>query len=81
MEQLSYTSTHPLGHTGPVTGSLQLFTFLLYMLYILIFCTVITLKETVTVNKGSITYYLIVSSLDGFCIDMADGGLRKDRNM
>ena len=22
MEELSYTSTHPLGHTGPVTGSL-----------------------------------------------------------
>ena len=22
MEGLSYTSTHPLGHTGPVTGSL-----------------------------------------------------------
>ena len=26
MEQWSYTSTHPLGHTGPVTGSLYLFT-------------------------------------------------------
>ena len=25
MEQYSYTSTHPLGHTGPVTGSLYLF--------------------------------------------------------
>jgi len=24
MEQYSYTSTHPLGHTGPVTGSLYL---------------------------------------------------------
>ena len=24
MEELSYTSTHPLGHTGPVTGSLYL---------------------------------------------------------
>ena len=22
MEEYSYTSTHPLGHTGPVTGSL-----------------------------------------------------------
>ena len=21
MEELSYTSTHPLGHTGPVTGT------------------------------------------------------------
>jgi len=25
MEQYSYTSTHPLGHTGPVTGSLYLY--------------------------------------------------------
>jgi len=24
MEQYSYTSTHPLGHTGPLTGSLYL---------------------------------------------------------
>ena len=29
MEQYSYTSTHPLGHTGPVTGSL-------YFIYIYI---------------------------------------------
>jgi len=25
MEQYSYTSTHPLGHTGPVTGSLYIY--------------------------------------------------------
>ena len=25
MEEYSYTSTHPLGHTGPVTGSLYLY--------------------------------------------------------
>jgi len=25
MEQYSYTSTHPLGHIGPVTGSLYLY--------------------------------------------------------
>jgi len=24
MEEYSYTSTHPLGHTGPVTGSIYL---------------------------------------------------------
>jgi len=24
MEEYSYTSTHPLGHTGPLTGSLYL---------------------------------------------------------
>ena len=27
MEEYSYTSTHPMGHTGPVTGSLYLFFF------------------------------------------------------
>ena len=27
MEEYSYTSTHPLGHTGPVTGSLYLLPF------------------------------------------------------
>jgi len=25
MEEWSYTSTHPMGHIGPVTGSLYLF--------------------------------------------------------
>ena len=25
MEEYSYTSTHPLGHNGPVTGSLYLY--------------------------------------------------------
>ena len=25
MEEYSYTFTHPLGHTGPVTGTLYLF--------------------------------------------------------
>jgi len=29
MEEQSYTSTHPLGHTGPVTGSLYPFFFTL----------------------------------------------------
>ena len=27
MEEKSYTSTHPLGHTGPVTGTLYLHLF------------------------------------------------------
>jgi len=32
MEEYSYTSTHPLGHTGPVTGSLYLSLFnILYL--------------------------------------------------
>jgi hypothetical protein len=28
MEEESYTSTHPLGHTGPVTGSLYLYIYI-----------------------------------------------------
>ena len=28
MEEWSYTSTHPLGHTGPVTGSLYLYLYI-----------------------------------------------------
>jgi len=30
MEEQSYTSTHPLGHTGSVTGSLYLYPYILY---------------------------------------------------
>jgi len=30
MEEYSYTSTHPLGQTGPVTGSLYLYLFLFF---------------------------------------------------
>ena len=33
MEEYIYTSTHPLGHTGPVTGTLYLF----YIIYIYIY--------------------------------------------
>ena len=29
VEEYSYTSTYPLGHTGPVTGSLYLFLLLI----------------------------------------------------
>ena len=34
MEEQSHTSTHPLGHTEPVTGSHYLFFFLFYMLHV-----------------------------------------------
>jgi len=30
MEEYSYTSSHPLGHTGPVTGSLYLYLLTLF---------------------------------------------------
>ena len=36
MEEYSYTSTHPLGHTGPVTGSLYIFYLYIYI-YIYIY--------------------------------------------
>ena len=35
MEEYSYTSTHPLGHTGPVTGSLYLLLIDLFINFIL----------------------------------------------
>ena len=31
MEEQSYTSTHPLGHIGPVTGSLYLYIYVVYI--------------------------------------------------
>jgi len=34
MEEQSYNSTHPLGHTGPVTGKLYLFYILLQFTYL-----------------------------------------------
>ena len=33
-EQYSYTSTHPLGHTGPVAGSLYLYLFIYLYIHI-----------------------------------------------
>jgi len=33
MQEYRYTSTHPLSHTGPVTGSLYLFYLLLIQIY------------------------------------------------
>jgi len=30
MEEYSYTSTHPLGHIGPVTGKLYLYLYVLF---------------------------------------------------
>ena len=35
MEEQSYTSTHPLGYTRPVTGSLYLFLIVLHIVNIL----------------------------------------------
>ena len=35
MEDLSYTSTDPLGHTGPVTGPFYLYFYLYHILYLI----------------------------------------------
>ena len=34
MEEYSYTSSHPLGHTGPVTGSLYLLPLYIYIMQV-----------------------------------------------
>jgi len=34
IEEYSYTSTHPLGHTGPVTGSLYLLPLHMLLMYL-----------------------------------------------
>jgi len=44
MEVSSYTSTHPLGHTGPVTGSL-------YLIYTMTKAK--QLNVTTSVNNGN----------------------------
>ena len=41
MEEESYTSTHPLGHTEPVTGSLYLFLYYYYMLQLLFYFAIV----------------------------------------
>ena len=38
MEEWSYTSTHPLGHTGPVTGSL-------YLLVVVVVVVVVVVRD------------------------------------
>ena len=37
MEEHSYTPTHPLGYTGPVTGSLYLYLYFCVCVYIYIY--------------------------------------------
>ena len=44
LEEQNYTSTHPLGHTGSVTGSLYLF-FYIYMVNFYTFSTYMSLVE------------------------------------
>jgi hypothetical protein len=34
VEEYSYNSTHPLGHTGPVTGSIYLYIYVYIYIYI-----------------------------------------------
>jgi len=51
MEEYSYTSTHPLGHTGPVTESL----------YITFNTTTTPIATTTTITIASIRLYAINS--------------------
>ena len=54
-EEQSYASTHPLGHTGPVTGSLNLYIYI----YIYI-CIYIYIYEGMWI-------YMIISITKSFC--------------
>ena len=45
MEEYSYTSTNPLGHTGPVTGSL----YVLFSIKLNYICSVRTVQQTQSV--------------------------------
>ena len=44
-EELSYTSTHPLGHTRPVTGSLYLIAEPVFCLFVILFTTTLILTK------------------------------------
>jgi hypothetical protein len=46
MEEYSYTSTHPLGHTGPVTGSLYHYLFLILYYHCVTFAYIIHYSNT-----------------------------------
>ena len=52
MEELSYTSIHPLGHTGPVTGSLYLY------IYIIEKVSAKVYHEKIAVSRDNHTEYL-----------------------
>ena len=41
MEEYSYTSTHPLGHTGLVTGTLYFYLYIYIYIYIYIYNTIL----------------------------------------
>jgi len=61
MEEYSYTSTHSLGHTGPVTGSLYLYLYIyIYMLIITqtYFTGEITLHVAQIVNTEHLQHYI-----------------------
>ena len=44
MEEYSYTSTHPLGHTGPVTGTLYLLPLYIYIYVCVCVCVCVYLR-------------------------------------
>ena len=69
MEQYSYTSTHPLGHTGPLAGKLYLYLFKTHLkLQILMALTIhILILRVVTsgcpVERSSVWANLVPASL------------------
>jgi len=70
MEEYSYTSTHPLGHTGPVTGSLLQY-FLLFRGFVSSQVAVVQIlvqgkgKVVPVRDKGEDIHTFAASVLDG----------------
>ena len=53
MEEYSYTSTHPLGHTVHVTGSLYLFH------YSMMYCNTIVLTIACSIQYSNMLYRFV----------------------
>ena len=52
MEELNYTSTHPLGHTGPLTGSIYFFIFI-FFIFLFIYLFFFSSSPGYISNRGS----------------------------
>ena len=70
MEEHSYTSTHPLGHTGPVTGALYLY------LYIYIYIFVLSIHKTMcvlSIHVSGLVDFALLSSCFNFGVVILTG--------
>jgi len=66
MEEYSYTFTRPLGHTGPVTGSLYLYIYMYIYMYIYIYITYVNdffVHDSVNLYNDCFQIALIMHSL------------------